>query len=61
LCLATYSRPFSRRGGCADGVVSKFQQNKVRFANIDKEATRRPFTNHPALGFERFDASGTPP
>jgi len=34
----------------ADGVVSKFRQNKVRFANIDKEAAR-PFTNHPAFGF----------
>src|SRR5262245_16113289 len=48
---------FSRRGGCAinkkvpflsgaDGVVSKFRQQKVRFADIYKETTRL-FTNHP--------------
>jgi hypothetical protein len=54
-----YSPPFSRRGGCAinkklpflkgaDGVVAKFDQNKVRFASIYKVATR-PYTNHPAL------------
>src|SRR5215470_20459395 len=30
----------------ADGVVGRFQQNKVRFADINKEATR-PCTNHP--------------
>jgi len=34
----------------ADGVVSKFKQNKERYAGIYVEATR-PITNHPALGF----------
>src|SRR5215831_12348678 len=48
-----HSPPFSRRGGCAinkkipflsgaDGVVSNFKQNKVRYADTYKEATR-PF------------------
>ena len=60
---------FSRRGGCAinkkipflsgaDGVVGKFQQNKVRFADIYadiyKEATR-PFENHPVCAAEEWD------
>src|SRR5215471_14289249 len=35
----------------ADGVVSKSQQNKVRYADIYKEATR-PFTNHPVCAAE---------
>jgi len=35
----------------ADGVVSKFQENKVRYADIYKEATR-PFTNHPVCAAE---------
>src|SRR6516164_1922551 len=34
------------RKGEAFIMVSKFQQNKVRYADIYKEATR-PFTNHP--------------
>src|SRR5215467_11295394 len=49
-----HSPPFSRRGGCAinkkipflsgaDGVVSNFKQNMVRYADVYKEATR-PFT-----------------
>src|SRR5215469_14076760 len=38
----------------ADGVVSKFQQNKVRYADIYKEATRR-FTNHPVCAAEERD------
>ena len=52
-----HSPPFSRRGGCAinkkirflsgaDGVVSNFKQNMVRYADIYMEATR-PFANHP--------------
>jgi hypothetical protein len=60
-----HSPPFSRRGGCAinkktpflsgaDGVVSKFQQDKVRCADIYKEATRR-FTNHPFCAAEERD------
>jgi len=60
-----HSPPFLRRGGCAinkkipflsgaDGVVCKFQQNKVRCANIYKEATR-PFTNHPVCAAEERD------
>jgi hypothetical protein len=59
------SIPVSRRGGCAinkkipfllgaDGVVSKFKQNKVRFADIYKEATR-PFTNHPVCAAAERD------
>src|SRR5215475_3580643 len=56
---------FLNRGGCAinkkipflngaDGVVSKFQQNKVRYADIYKEATQ-PFTNHPVCAFKERD------
>src|SRR5215467_4354226 len=56
---------FSRRGGCAinkkipflsgaDGVVRKFQQNEVRYADIDKEAARS-FTNHPVCAAEERD------
>jgi len=47
-----HSFSFSRRGGCAinkkipfligaDGVVSNFKQNMVRYADIYKEAARR--------------------
>ena len=38
----------------ADGVVSKFQQNKVRYADIYKDATR-PFTNHPVCAAKERD------
>jgi len=48
----------------ADGVVSKFQQNKVRNADIYKEATR-PFTNHPVCATKERDlfinGADTPP
>src|SRR5215831_3765181 len=60
-----HSPPFSRRGGCAinkkipfrsgaDGVVSKFQQNKVRYADIYIETTR-PFTSHVVCAFQERD------
>src|SRR5215510_5501396 len=60
-----HSPPFSRRGGCAinkkipflsgaDGVVSNFKQNMVRYADIYMEATR-PFTNHPVCAAEERD------
>src|SRR5215813_1900329 len=48
----------------ADGVVSKFQQNKVRYADIYKEATR-PFNNHPVCaarnGIFLINGAATPP
>jgi len=48
-----------------NGVVSKFKQkNKVRFADIYKEATR-PFINHPVCAAEERDlfinGAATPP
>src|SRR5215510_5543716 len=60
-----HSPPFSRRGGCAinkkipflsgaDGVVSNFEQNMERYADIYMEATR-PFTNHPVCAAEERD------
>src|SRR5215813_3079882 len=60
-----HSPPFSGRGGCAinkkipflsgaDGVVSNFKQNVVRYADIYMEATR-PFTNHPVCAAEERD------
>ena len=38
----------------ADGVVSKFEQNKVRYADIYTEATRL-FTNHPVCANKERD------
>src|SRR5215475_1892091 len=38
----------------ADGVVSKFQQNKDRYADLYKEATR-PFHNHPVCAAKERD------
>jgi hypothetical protein len=70
------SPPFSKEGWLrlnkkipflsgADGVVIKFQRNKVRFADIYKEATR-PFTNPPVCAAKDalqhlFDAQPPPP
>src|SRR5215510_5929975 len=53
-----HSPPFSRRGGCAinkkipflsgaDGVVSNFKQNMVRYADMYKEA-KRPLLTTPS-------------
>src|SRR5215831_15514698 len=59
------SPPFSRRGGCASirrslsspaqtGWLVNSNKNKVRYADIYKEATR-PFTNHPVWAAKERD------
>src|SRR5215475_6377055 len=70
-----HSPPFSRRGGCAiikrsrssaaqTGWLVSSNKNKVRFADIHKEATR-PFINHPVCAAKDasqhlFDRAATP-
>ena len=60
-----HSPPFSRRGGCAikkkipflsgaDGWFVNSNQNKVRYADIYKEAAR-PFTNRPVCASKERD------